>query len=65
MVNNNNVPAPDKSPKLNAKDTKHIQRIVGSFLYYARAVDPTFLPTLNEISYSQASSTTTTLAKCN
>ena len=58
-------PAPDKLPKLNAKDTKNIQRIVGSFLYYARAVNPTILPALDEISYSQASPTTTTLAKCN
>ena len=59
------VPPPDTSKKLNDKETKHIQRIVESFLYYARAVDPTILPALNEISYSQASPTKLTTKKCN
>ena len=41
------VNPPDKSPKLNEKETTHIQRIVGSFLYYGRAVDPTVLTAIN------------------
>ena len=41
--------APDTSPLLNPKDTKYIQSVTGSFLYYARALDHTILPALNEI----------------
>jgi hypothetical protein len=37
---------------------------VGSLLYYARAVDPTMLPAINEISGSQASPTQKTMRAC-
>ena len=40
---------PDTSPLLNSKDTKHIQSVTGSFLYYGRALDYTILPALNEL----------------
>jgi hypothetical protein len=38
--NQDTIPS-DTSPKLNEAGKKRIQQIVGSFLYYARAVDPT------------------------
>ena len=37
------------------KKTTHIQRIVGSFLYYARVVDNTNITVVNEIAATQAS----------
>jgi hypothetical protein len=46
--------APDSSPHLSPTGTTHIQSIVGSHLYYGRAIDHTILPTLNEISSEQA-----------
>jgi hypothetical protein len=54
----------DDSPKLDAKGTKFVQSCVGSFLYYARAVDPTMLPAINEISSSQASPSVKTKTAC-
>ena len=54
----------DDSPPLNTTDTKHIQSIVGSFLYYARAIDSTMLPALNDIGAQQASPTENTQKAC-
>ena len=51
-------PAP--SPLLNAKQTTRIQQIVGTLLYYARAVDPTMLPAINDIGSQQSKPTATT-----
>lgn len=45
--------------------TKRVQEIKGTLLFYARAIDSTLLPTLNEISTTQASPTMETLQKCN
>jgi hypothetical protein len=42
---------------LSAADTKTLQEIVGSILYYARAVDPTMLTTTNTIASLQATPT--------
>ena len=39
----------DDSPLLDDAGKKRIQQIVGSFLYYARAVDPTILMALSDI----------------
>ena len=41
----------------------YVQKTVGSFLYYARAVDNTILPALNEIALYQAKPTKNTLQK--
>ena len=41
-----------------------MQSIIGSLLYYARALDYTILPALNTISSQQASPTDTTLHHC-
>ena len=43
----------DNSPLLQKKGITRIQSITGSFLYYARAMDSTILPALNEISTRQ------------
>ena len=45
----------DKSATLSSTETKSIQSIVGSFLYYTRAVDNTVHTALNYIAFSQAS----------
>lgn len=55
----------DKSQKLDKKGIKQVQQIIGTFLYYGRAVDNTILPALNDISQSQASPTTNTLQATN
>jgi hypothetical protein len=59
------APPEDETPLLDAKEKTRIQAIVGSFLYYARAVDPTMLPALNEIGTQQASPTEATRNKAN
>ena len=50
----------DTSDLLPTEEITHIQRIVGSFLYYARAVDNTIQTAVNEMAATQASSTTKT-----
>jgi hypothetical protein len=47
----------DESPKLDAKGIKRIQQIVGSILYYARAVDMTVLAALGTITIKQTKAT--------
>ena len=51
---------PDTSQHLTSDETTHIQQIVGSFLYYARAVDNTIFPVINKISINQAKLTQST-----
>ena len=58
------APSPDTSPSLNATGVTRVQSIIGSLLYYARALDCTILPALNTISSQQASPTDTTLHHC-
>ena len=55
----------DISPKLSDDEIKEIQRIVGSILYYARAVDITVLMALSSIASEQTRGTTNTMAKAN
>jgi hypothetical protein len=48
------VPLPrDASPKLDTKSIKHVQKIMGSILYYACAVDMTVLKALNSTAVEQ------------
>ena len=56
-------PDPDSSELLDKKVIKFIQTVVGIFLYYARALDPTLLRALNDISRIQERPTKDTLAK--
>ena len=55
--------APDTSPLLNPKETKYIQSVTGSMLYYGRALDHSILPALNEIASEQSSPTQSTKEK--
>ncbi len=55
----------DTSEPLDAKGIKRVQGIVGSILYYARAVDNKLLCTVSTIGSTQASATQNTLAECN
>jgi hypothetical protein len=51
------VDPPDESKPLEPKDIKWIQKVVGSFLYYARAIDATILMALNAIANEQKAPT--------
>ena len=54
----------DDSPLVSPKDTRWIQNVVGTFLYYGRALDYTILPALNEMGLQQHMPTETTRKKC-
>ena len=47
----------DESPKISPIQIKRIQKIIGSFLFSARAVDVTLLKTLNSLSAQQSTAT--------
>ena len=53
----------DTSEPLSKEQTKFIQQVTGTFLYYARAVDHTMLVALSAIAADQASPTENTLEK--
>jgi hypothetical protein len=55
---------PDTTAFLTPTETTVIQQIVGSLLYYGRAIDSTILPALNTIALSQAKPTEKTKAEC-
>jgi hypothetical protein len=50
-------PVEDDTPPLSPADTTTLQAIIGSILYYARAVDPTMLTICNTIASEQATPT--------
>jgi hypothetical protein len=51
---NNQAPNPtNDSLLLDDASKKHIQQVVGNFLYYAQAVDPTILMALSDIATQQ------------
>ena len=54
---------PTHFDKLDTNGKRRIQSIVGTFLYYGRAVEQPILPALNEIATYQATPTTDTVAK--
>jgi len=62
---NQNVTPEDNSPKLDKNGKKRIQQVVGSFLYYARAVDITILMALSSIAAEQANPTENTMKRIN
>jgi hypothetical protein len=53
----------DESPLLSTDETKYVQAVTGTLLYYARAVDPTILKALSSIATEQAKPTQNTLKK--
>jgi hypothetical protein len=55
----------DETPHLTSKQCLTIQKITGSVLYYARAVDPTVLMPLNDIATEQTKATEKTQAATN
>ena len=60
----NQDPMPeDTSKPLENDDKKFIQRVVGSFLFYARAIDMTILHALSAIAGAQAAPTMNTLKR--
>jgi hypothetical protein len=57
------TPEQDTSAALSADGRKRIQRVVGSLLYYGRAVDPTMLTATSAIASQQATATDDTNLK--
>ena len=50
----------DVSAKLSPQEIKHLQQIVGTILFYSRAVDPTMVTALSIIATEQTQGTHTT-----
>ena len=57
------LPEPDCSPLLDVKGKLRVQQVVGSFLYYGRAVNLTILASLSEIASQQADPAENTIKK--
>ena len=57
--------ANDKSPLLDKKGKTYIQQVMGTFIVYGRAVDPTMLVGLSTIVSDQAVPTKNTIKKAN
>jgi hypothetical protein len=55
----------DETPPLTEKQCLNIQKVTGYVLYYARAVDPTFLVPLNDIATEKTKATEKTQAAKN
>ena len=55
--------ARDDGAKLSPQAIKQLQQIVGTFLFYSRAVDPTMLTALSIITMEQSQGTQTTKEK--
>jgi hypothetical protein len=51
--------------RLPPEDVTELQAIIGTLLYYARAVNPSLLPIANELASKQAQSTTTVMHAAN
>jgi hypothetical protein len=58
------APDTDSSTLLSAERKQRVQALVGYFLYYARAVDPTMLVALGQIASNQAAATENVEAAC-
>ena len=54
----------DTSARLPTHEIKKLQQIIGTFLFYSRAVDPTLLTALSELSSAQATATDATKCAC-
>jgi hypothetical protein len=53
--------APDTSPALDIADTKGIQEVLGTLLYYGRAVNSTMLTSIGELATQQSAGTKQTM----
>ena len=52
-----------QKPQLSPSETREIQAIIGTYLYYAQAVDMTILPSLNTLATTHSKLTATTKQK--
>jgi hypothetical protein len=55
------APMPDSSGLITAKDTKYIQEVCDTFLYYARALDSTMLVAIGDLAAQQSKGTRATM----
>ena len=55
----------DNTPRVSGDRKRRIQQIVGTLLYYARAVDPTVLTSINKVASAQANPTVAVEAAAN
>jgi hypothetical protein len=55
------APLADTSPPLDAADTKRVQEVLGTLLFYARAIDSTMLAAIGSIASQQAKGTKATM----
>eukprot|EP00543_Licmophora_paradoxa_P007764 CAMPEP_0202441050 /NCGR_PEP_ID=MMETSP1360-20130828/331_1 /ASSEMBLY_ACC=CAM_ASM_000848 /TAXON_ID=515479 /ORGANISM="Licmophora paradoxa, Strain CCMP2313" /LENGTH=170 /DNA_ID=CAMNT_0049055771 /DNA_START=1184 /DNA_END=1694 /DNA_ORIENTATION=- len=51
----------DTSPALDATDTKRVQGVLGTLLFYGRAIDSTILPAIGTIATQQSNPTRNTM----
>ena len=54
----------DTSQRLSPSEKKYIQELIGTFLYYGRAVDSTMLTALSAVALAQAKPTEETMFQC-
>eukprot|EP00957_Ditylum_brightwellii_P072042 5475783-Ditylum_brightwellii.AAC.1 len=54
----------DDTPKLTKEQIREVQDIVGTILFYSRAVDPTLAAALSSIASQQAEATEATRKAC-
>ena len=54
---------PDTAAALNATDKLRIMEVLGTLLYYGRAIDSTLLTAIGELATEQSSGTKTTMTK--
>ena len=57
------APLPDKAPALDALDKTRILEVLGTLLFYARAVDSTMLTAIGELATEQSQATKVTMEK--
>ncbi len=55
---------PEDTAMLDAKGIKRVQQIMGSILYYARAVDMTVVMAMSSIAMEQTKATKKTMGRC-
>mmetsp|Transcript_27287 Transcript_27287/g.38602 ORF Transcript_27287/g.38602 Transcript_27287/m.38602 type:complete len:96 (-) Transcript_27287:381-668(-) len=52
---------PDTTAALNVANTKKVQEVLGTLLYYARAIDSTMLPAIRTLATQQSAPTAQTM----
>ena len=57
------TPSADTSAILSSSDRRYLQSIIGTLLYYGRALEYSILPALNDVARDQARPTVSTMTK--